>query len=621
MSGDDEGDQAATSRRPDAGLWRCAWRGFWPMFGIHLAALAAGFVLIGPATSLVVRQAVRVSGDAALSDTDIASFVLSPGGAIAALVAGTLVLVLHTINLSALLVAARATLRGESFTTIDTFALVAARLVPVARLSLHYLLRALAVIVPFLGAIGLIYFLTLRGNDINYYLTEKPPVFLFALGFSAALLAAMVVLLVNVTITWIHALPLVLFNRVSPHEARRTSIAAASRQRRRIILLLAFCLGLTPLAIAALSAPLSWLALWLSPHLAERLPLLSFSIGLILLLQAAVALLVGFYGLELFALQSIRLFRAAALDTGPPTPTGRLLRLPRSRWAIGLGLTLLVGLAALGTYRGFDQLRMPDDAVIIAHRGASGQAPENTMAAIEAAIDAGADWIEIDVQESADGEVVVFHDSDFKRLGGRDLKIWDATRADLDEIDIGSWFDAGFSGERTPTLAAVLEACRGRARVLIELKYYGHEENLEQRVIDLVEAAGMADQVAVMSLKYAAIRKFRELRPGWKLGLLSSVAVGDLTALQVDFLGLNARAARPGLIDRAAAAGVQVHVWTINDAVTMSAMLSRGVDGLITDEPALAAKVLEQRAGLNPAERLLINLAAAFGTPPSLPEQ
>ena len=86
----------------------------------------------------------------------------------------------------------------------------------------------------------------------------------------------------------------------------------------------------------------------------------------------------------------------------------------------------------------------------------------------------------------------MFHDSDLKKLAGLDLKIWDATMADLKNIDIGSWFIPEFRNQRVPTLAQVLDVCRDKIGVDIELKYYGHDQNLEQRVIDIVEAHGMA---------------------------------------------------------------------------------------------------------------------------------
>lgn len=155
----------------------------------------------------------------------------------------------------------------------------------------------------------------------------------------------------------------------------------------------------------------------------------------------------------------------------------------------GILLALLIGFITLNSYR------MTDHTRVMAHRGASKSAPENSLAAIGQAIEDGADWVEIDVQETLDGHVVVMHDSDFMKIAGNLLKIWDATLDDLRSIGIGSWFDPRFADESVSKLSDLLELCRGRVGVIIELKYYGHDQQLEQRVFDIVEQAKMVDQV------------------------------------------------------------------------------------------------------------------------------
>jgi glycerophosphoryl diester phosphodiesterase len=247
------------------------------------------------------------------------------------------------------------------------------------------------------------------------------------------------------------------------------------------------------------------------------------------------------------------------------------------------------------------EMKFEDRTEIMAHRGASAIAPENTMAAVWKAIDSGAQWVEIDVQETADGEVVVIHDRDLKRIGRVPLNVASSTLEELQEVDIGSWFAAEF--------------CKGRIRVNIELKYYGAQQQLERRVGDIVDAIGMSEQVAVMSLDLNGIRKMRELRPDLIVGLLSSVSVGNLAELEVDFLALNARFASRRLIRHIHEQGKDVMVWTINDPIGMSAMVSRGVDVIITDEPALGRSLMEQREQLVPAERMLMQLADIFQKP------
>jgi glycerophosphoryl diester phosphodiesterase len=292
---------------------------------------------------------------------------------------------------------------------------------------------------------------------------------------------------------------------------------------------------------------------------------------------------------------------------------------PRSWKLSAPKFTLILGAAAIsavlvGNWL-LDDINIRDTVTVVAHRGAAGKAPENTMASVKQAISDGADWVEIDVQESADGEVVVIHDSDFMKLAGVNLKVWNATLTQMRDIDIGSWFDPRFSTERVPTLTQVLEEVKGKAGLVIELKYYGHDQDLEQRVVDIVERQDMADEIAIMSLRYAGIQKIRALRPDWTIGLLSATAVGNLASLDADFLAVARSMATPGFVRRSQVQGKQVFVWTINDAVTLSQMMSLGVDGVITDEPALAREVIADRADLNPAERLLMHTAVLFGRP------
>ncbi|NIP85059.1 MAG: glycerophosphodiester phosphodiesterase, partial [Planctomycetales bacterium] len=281
---------------------------------------------------------------------------------------------------------------------------------------------------------------------------------------------------------------------------------------------------------------------------------------------------------------------------------------------VGAVLAVTVGAVAIRS------VRLEDRCQVTAHRGASAAAPENTLAAIRQAIADGADWVEIDVQETADGQVVVFHDSDFMKLAGNDLKIWDATLDDLQDIDIGSWFGPQFSHQRVPTLAAVLEECRGKVGVNIELKYYGHDQQLEQRVAEIVEAHDMVSRVVIMSLKMDAVRKMKQLRPDWKVGLLMSVAAGDLRQIDADFLAVNANFVHRRFVRSVQADGKQVLAWTVNDAPTMSVMIGRGINSLITDKPALARSVLEQRAQLSATERVLLELGTILGVTSELGE-
>ena len=246
--------------------------------------------------------------------------------------------------------------------------------------------------------------------------------------------------------------------------------------------------------------------------------------------------------------------------------------------------------------------------LVLAHRGASVAAPENTLAAFRLAVEQGADFVELDVQESSDGEVLVVHDSDLMKIGGAPFKIWETTAAQLRTVDIGSHSGPQFSGERVATLAEALAVCKGKARVVVELKSYGHDQKLQERVAGIVEAAGMANDCIYMSLDHTMIQRMKRLRPSWRCGVLAAKTLGDLTSLHADFLAVEARVATGPFVRRAHRAGQDVYVWTVNDPAWMFAAMSHGADGLITDKPDLARSVVAQRAAMSDGQRLLLAL-------------
>ena len=180
-------------------------------------------------------------------------------------------------------------------------------------------------------------------------------------------------------------------------------------------------------------------------------------------------------------------------------------------------------------------------------------------------------------------------------------------------MDIGSHAGPQFSRERLPTLAEVLHACKGKASVIVELKSYGHDQCLEERVVEIVEAAGMEKNCLFMSLNHGMVRKLKQLRPSWRCGVLVAKALGDLTSLNSDFLAVEARLATARFVRRAHRAGQDVYVWTVNDPAWMLAAMSHGADGLITDKPDLALHVVARRAQMSDTQRLLVALMIRLG--------
>lgn len=591
--------------------YRLSWRNRATFIPIFLAVRILSFALIAPLIAVSIKLAVSLSGQAALTDQDIASFILSPIGFPVFLLLAGLVLVGSVFGTAVMTLC----LQNQESTSIaalkSALGVLARRLPSLLRFAVELVLRLLIIAMPFALVGAAIAFWMLGDYDINYYLSAKPPEFILVVACGAVLGLIAGFLLVAKLLNWAVALHMVLYGTSSPREAFEAS-RAAMQGKRASLLRDAFIWVTVRLGLAAALAALVGALLFFVPNLSgDNLRLqLGLTSGLALI-WALGGLIVS--AISIGALAKILLSRYAEQSEVPkPEPVdsaGRLYPL-----SVLIGMVVLIGIGALSALLIAPNLNAETNVEIIAHRGSSGSNPENTLSAIRAAVDEGADWVEIDVQETADDLVVVMHDSDFMKLSGEDLKIWDAEMSDLQTIDIGSWFDPAFADERVPTLEQALEELRGHpSKLLIELKYYGHDIDLENRTAQIVEAAGMTDQVALMSLKYPAVQKMKALRPDWQVGVLAATAVGDLAALDADFVAVNANLASARLARRIQDSGKRLLVWTINDPIDMSAMMSMGVDGIITDEPALAREVQSLRASMTGAERLLIVLLEQLG--------
>ena len=343
-------------------------------------------------------------------------------------------------------------------------------------------------------------------------------------------------------------------------------------------------------------------------------------LAILALVWFVLSLAVAIFSACLFALVIVQLYLrlgepagAAAADELARTDESRRLFATPARTAaiVAVGLLASVGFALLA----FLGNRQDQPVLVIAHRGASITAPENSLAAFRLAVAEGADLIELDVQESLDGIVVVNHDSDLMKVGGSPMKIWEHTMAELRTVDIGSYLDPKFEDERLPTLAEALAACKG-ARVLIEFKTYGYNKQLEERTAKVVEDAGMVQNCDYMSLDQGIVKKMKQLRPSWRVGVLAAKALGDITSLRADFLGVEVRMATRSFVRRAHRAGQEVYVWTVDDPAWMLSAMSKGVDGLITNKPALAREVIKRRTQMSDAQRLMVALLVHLGRSP-----
>lgn len=590
------------------GSYRLALRHITSFTVCHLLvrAVVAGVLL--PLAGFLMALTIGLSDQGALTDQDIARFLLTPAGFATSLVALSLWVTGAVLDIAIMTLALRAgefTIRGTIRLAFET---IHRRVLPLALFCALLILRVLVLALPFLAVAGAVAYFLLTKYDINYYLTYKPPVFGVASLVILVVVLAMAAVLLWRLSGWAIALDLVLLGQSRPHAAFDASAVHLDGRRKEVILSL-FAWGITRglswgIVTAVMSALIADVPGLFGAHLRA---VATVTILLLVVWWLANAVISALCNGALADVMNRFYVTATGDRSTPRAPSGGRTTLPV--WVLTTVSVALAGGAVVLSGMLLEQVGQDRPVEIIAHRGAAAARPENTLAAVEKALEDKADWVEIDVQESAEGVVIVAHDSDFMKLGGSPLKVWDATAEDLAGIDIGSWFDPVYADQRTPTLAEVLDLVNGRGKLIIELKYYGHDERLEQRVADLVDSVGMAPDVAIMSLKYPGIEKMQTVRPDWRTGVLATKAIGDLTSLNADFLAVNAGQVSGHLIRRAHSAGQQIYVWTVDDPVSMSRMVSMGVDGLITNEPALAREVLAARQALSVPERLVLWLS------------
>lgn len=227
----------------------------------------------------------------------------------------------------------------------------------------------------------------------------------------------------------------------------------------------------------------------------------------------------------------------------------------------------------------------------IAHRGASGVYPENTRLAFVKAIEAGADMIELDCQLSRDGHVVVFHDENLQRTAGARGTLRSKTLDQLKKLDVGHWRKKAFGGERILTLEEALEVFAGKVDLCLEIKNYPKSlPGIELKILFILSHYDYLDRTVISSFDYQSLARIRELAPDIAIGVLCTGATKQNpieAAARLSATSLHAQKAVASREFLAAAweEGLDVYVWTVNEARDIEAFAALGVQGVISDFP------------------------------------
>ena len=237
---------------------------------------------------------------------------------------------------------------------------------------------------------------------------------------------------------------------------------------------------------------------------------------------------------------------------------------------------------------------------VTAHRGFSRKAPENTLPAFEAAMDCGADYIELDVQLTADDVLVVCHDDKLDRTTDGTGKLSSYTYDELMQFSAGSWFgkDGEFDDVRIPSMTEVLDLVGKDIMLNIEIKRSGDPKRTAEKVVELVEEYGIVNSCYVTSFSYPALKKVKQLNPKIKTAFIANLATATSYAQlpYIDAVSMNYLFVNQSVVNSAHHNGKRIFVWTVDRQSEMQKMMALGVDNIITDRPDRALDVVNSKS-------------------------
>ena len=600
-----------------------------PLVAYHLFFTLLASSLLLPAVAWTLTTLLSHFERPVITNAGLLELLLSPSGILWLLATvGLTFLLLYLQQAGMILVAVRH--RGNHVRLAFTALWQSLRRLPslaglvVLQVGTHLLL-ALPVALLLLG----LYELLLGGLDPYFVMRMRPPPYWLYLAMAIPIVVTWALIAATLYVGWILALPLATLEPLSPIAALKRSWSLTRGKRSRIalaviiVLLLIVALPfLVTLLFDRLFTPLLW---WLPERNAVLIPfMLAYASAYVLMTLA-----ITFFGIAVNALLSACLYLRLVHSEPPPTPPPPSAHTSRLAWAVELAVLLLAVIQAWWIVNSFE---LQDEVAIIAHRGSSLAAPENSLPALELAVIEGADYVEIDVRLSADDEVVLYHDRSLQRLTGDTRNVQDVTLTELKSFDVGSWFGDSFADTRIPTLEEAFTTVRERSGLMIDMKPdRGQEQALAEAVIDALHREAEARRIcrehasstelarcghpnvleetrlAVMSVEM--MEMIKQLEPQASVTLLAQLVMpGTLDRRHFDALGLRHNRITPNEIELARELGYEVHAWTVNDPGRMAQLVDLGVDAIITDDPARLAELLDERQELSDGGLLLVKL-------------
>jgi glycerophosphoryl diester phosphodiesterase len=575
------------------------------MLVFHVYFIVLTFCLISPVSGWLLSILINTSDVSLISNVDLVRFVMTPAGMLWVLVSGTLTVMAIFLQHAGMMLIVSHGQDNRLHTAASALWRIAHRLPRLLKLAGIQVVAQFLVASPFILIIATAFNVLLGNYDIYYVITEQPPAYW---GFLGVVLIAFVMMAVangSLYLRWALALPILLLEEISPRQALKRSAELSKGERLSIATLVISAGAVVALLPVLLAVVFDVLGKGVLAVLPEFYGVLIPVMLLLILVYAVLAVAVGFIGVSVNSLVILKLYlrsqgRYVSL---PPDPE------PRKVGVLASGIEVIVIILAL-IQVGYvvNSWSAPENISITAHRGSSLKAPDNSIAAIQFAIEDGADYIELDVRETADGRLVLLHDKDFLRVANDPRDVWDLTLAEIRELEKNSGFNPDIEGSRIPTLEQAIQLIQGRAKLYLEIKSSPRSPHLVDRVVKTLRKENMIDQSLLAALEPEVLHKAQRLAPGLRTSLLVHSVIGSIDGQPFDAIALRDALINPARISNIRRQNQEIHVWTVNDRQTMSRMIDRGVDNIITDRPELLAELLAERAELSDPERLMLRL-------------
>jgi glycerophosphoryl diester phosphodiesterase len=596
------------------------WHGFrsmWmPMAGYLFVISLLSWGLLSPFVSWLLSLLTVGPGDPMIGNAELIDWLLSRSGLTFLALGGSLVLMSVVVQLVGLIWIVRQKEQAGIQSLKEALIRLFYAFPGLFQFCVNVFLLCVLLLIPLVSGLGAVYFIFLNAHDINFYVTAKPPAWTWALFLAGLWTVLWLSAAGGLLVRWIYLLPLWLSGVRPFRKALGSSWGMTKDVFWRLSGLTGLCILFWTLAQVVAAQGLILATRPGITFFGENLWGLFVVVCVYLGLTTILSLVIHFVGAGWIVCTLMACYQDHSLsliDHPPPEvlPVGEKKPIRRShnrlsRYIVLGNLVVLVAVSIGFTGWLIEERNPPSEPIlIIAHRAGAHHGPENSLAALKTAIAQKADYAEIDVQRTLDGSVVVVHDQDLMRLARDPRRIRETTYHDLSQVDMGSGFHKDFRDQRLARLSDFLSAASGKIKLLIELKYYGTDSLLAEETVNIVRQAHAEKAVEFMSLNLESVRQIKRLAPKIPAGYLLAAGLGDMTSSGVQFIAVPAGQATVERMKAARKKGIKVYAWTVNDMDGILDLMEVGIDGVITDDPAMARKAIDDIRRLSGLERLL----------------